>query len=30
MTGVMVVALLYMLGRYTPAFTLFYEFVPAV
>jgi hypothetical protein len=30
MTGVMVVALLYMLGRYTPAFTLFYELVPGV
>ena len=26
----LIVALLYMLGRYTPAFALFYEFVPGV
>ncbi|HKY86561.1 MAG TPA: hypothetical protein VJL90_07370 [Pseudorhodoplanes sp.] len=30
LTGVTAVALLYMLGRYTPAFALFYEFVPGV
>ncbi len=30
MTGVMIVALLYMLGRYTPAFALAYEWIPGV
>lgn len=30
MTAVLVLALLYMLGRYTPAFALFYEYVPGV
>ncbi len=30
MTAVLLLALLYMLGRYTPAFALFYEYVPGV
>ena len=30
MTGVMIAALLYMLGRYTPAFAFAYEWIPGV